>query len=160
MLALKHSFLYHARCVYCVPPDWRRLPIFCDAFVVSRELPTSHIFNKSNLPPLPTSRQCPAHPFWVPTNMQIRNMITKRHNIACHVIFKSFSKTGSLGSSVVSIYLSSNEQMTIQNFQIPETAESRIVPKWLLPPRSPDKDRITSSHPYLWIARETESYKA
>jgi hypothetical protein len=24
--------------------------------------------NKSNLPPLPTSGQCPAHPFWVPTH--------------------------------------------------------------------------------------------
>ena len=24
--------------------------------------------NKSNLPPLPTSRQCPAHSFWVPTH--------------------------------------------------------------------------------------------
>ena len=24
--------------------------------------------NKSNLPPLPTSRQCPAHPFWVPAH--------------------------------------------------------------------------------------------
>ena len=24
--------------------------------------------NKSNLPPLPTSRQCPTHPFWVPTH--------------------------------------------------------------------------------------------
>ena len=41
--------------------------------------------------------------------------------------------------------------MIMQNLQIPETAESttssRIVPKWLFPPRLPDKDRITSSRP-------------
>jgi len=36
----------------------------------------------------------------------------------------------------------------MQNLQIPETAESRIVPKWLfLRPRFPDKDRFTSSRP-------------
>jgi hypothetical protein len=91
---------------------------------------------------------------------QIRNMITERYNLACRMIFKAISKTGSLGSCIVSKDIGSNERMAMQNLQIPETAESRIVPKWLLPPRSPDKDRITSSHPYLWIARETESYKA
>ena len=37
--------------------------------------------------------------------------------------------------------------MTMQNLQIPETAESIIVPKWLFPPRFPDKDRFTSSRP-------------
>jgi hypothetical protein len=37
--------------------------------------------------------------------------------------------------------------MTMQNLQIPETAESRFVPKWLIPPRFPDKDRFTSSRP-------------
>ena len=37
--------------------------------------------------------------------------------------------------------------MTMQNLQIPETAESRIVPKWLFPPRFSDKDRFTSSRP-------------
>jgi hypothetical protein len=37
--------------------------------------------------------------------------------------------------------------MAMQNLQIPETAESRIAPKWLFPPRFPDKDRFTSSHP-------------
>jgi hypothetical protein len=31
--------------------------------------------------------------------------------------------------------------------QVPETAESRFVPKWLFPPRFPDKDRFTSSRP-------------
>jgi len=37
--------------------------------------------------------------------------------------------------------------MTLQNLQIPKTAESRIVPKRLFPPRFPDKDRLTSSRP-------------
>jgi len=37
--------------------------------------------------------------------------------------------------------------MAMQNLQIPETAESRIVPKWLFPPRFPDEDKFTSSRP-------------
>jgi hypothetical protein len=63
------------------------------------------------------------------------------------MIFKAISKTGSLGSCTVSKDKGSNERMTMQNLQIPETAESRIVPKWLFPPRLPDKDIFTSSHP-------------
>jgi hypothetical protein len=43
--------------------------------------------------------------------------------------------------------IGSNKRMTMQNLQIPETAESRIVPKWLFPPRFSDKDRCTSSRP-------------
>jgi len=78
---------------------------------------------------------------------QIRNMITKRHNLACHMIFKAISKTGFLGSCIASKDIGSNERMTMQNFQIPDTAESRIVPKWLFPPRFPDEDRFTSSRP-------------
>jgi len=35
----------------------------------------------------------------------------------------------------------------MQNLQISEIAESRIISKWLLPPRFPDKDRFTSSRP-------------
>ena len=80
---------------------------------------------------------------------QIRNiMITERHNIACRMILKAISKTGSLGSCIVSINIGSNERMIMQNLQIPETAESRIVPQWLFPPRFPDKDRFTSSRPH------------
>jgi hypothetical protein len=75
---------------------------------------------------------------------QIRNVITERHNIACRMILKAIRNTGSLGSCVVSKDIGSNERMTMQNLQIPGTAESRIVPKWLFPPRFPDKDRLTS----------------
>jgi len=35
----------------------------------------------------------------------------------------------------------------MQNLQIPETAESRFVSKWLFPLHFPDKDRFTSSRP-------------
>jgi len=78
---------------------------------------------------------------------QIRNMITRKHNLACRMILKAISKTGSLGSCIVSKDIGSNERMTMQNLQIPDTAESIIVPKWLFPPRFPDKDRSTSSRP-------------
>jgi hypothetical protein len=54
-------------------------------------------------------------------------MITERHNIACHMILKVIRKTGSLGSCIVSMDIGSNERITMQNLQIPETAESRIV---------------------------------
>ena len=72
-------------------------------------------------------------------------MITERHNLACRMIFKAISKTGSLG--VVSLDIGSNKRMTMQNLQVPETAESRIVPKWFFPPHFPDKDGFTSSRP-------------
>jgi len=78
---------------------------------------------------------------------QIRNMITERHNIPCRMILKAIRKTGSLGSCIVSMDIGSNKRMTMQNLQIPKTSESRIVPKWLFPPRFPDKERFTSSRP-------------
>jgi len=90
-------------------------------------------------------------------------MITKRHNIACRMILKAFRKTGSLGSCVVSMDIGSNERMTMQNLQILETAESRIIPKWLFPPRFSDKDRFTSSRPdfvlVTSIAAKTQKQK-
>jgi hypothetical protein len=63
------------------------------------------------------------------------------------MVFKAISKIGSLGSCIVSKDIGSNERMTMQNLHIPETAKSRIVPKWLFPHRFPDKDRLTSSRP-------------
>jgi len=104
---------------------------------------------------LSTSQTCPLCPQVDSTlhilsgcrHTQIRNMITERHNLACRIIYKAISKASSLGSCIVSKVIGSNERMTMQNLQIPETAESRIVPKWLSPPRFPDKDRFTSSRP-------------
>jgi hypothetical protein len=45
------------------------------------------------------------------------------------MIFKAISNTSSLGSCVVSMDIGSNKRMTMRKLQIPETAESRIVPK-------------------------------
>ena len=80
--------------------------------------------------------------FFIPPARSIAKDYTKM----C-VIFKAISKTGALGSCVVSMHIGSNKRMTMQNLQISETAESRIVPKWLFSPRFPDKDRFTSSRP-------------
>jgi hypothetical protein len=51
---------------------------------------------------------------------QIRNMIAERHNIACRMILEAISKTGALGSCIVSKDIGSNERMTMQNLQIPK----------------------------------------
>ena len=104
---------------------------------------------------LSTSQTCPLcpqvasalHILYGCQHTQIRTMITERHNLACRMIFKAISKTGSLGSCIVSKDIGSNERMTMQNLQIHETAESIIVPKWFFQPRFPDTDRFTSSRP-------------
>jgi hypothetical protein len=67
------------------------------------------------------------------------------------MILKAIRKTGSLGSKDIG----SNERMTMQNLHISETAESRIVPKWLFPPRFPDKDRFISSRPNFVLVTPT-----
>jgi hypothetical protein len=139
-----------------------------NAYLTSSDVPskTKHIIMKYRtgtlyyqkhavLYTLSTSQTCPLCPqvdnaLHILSGCQhtlIRNMITERHNLACRMIFKAISKTGSLGC-VVSIDIGSNEWKTMQNLQPDsETAESRIVPKWLFPPRFPDKDRFTSSRP-------------
>ena len=71
--------------------------------------------------------------------------LTERHNLACGMIFKAISKTGSLGSGFISMDTGSSERLAMQNLQIPDTAEARILPKWLFPSRFPDKNRFTSS---------------
>jgi len=77
---------------------------------------------------------------------QLRNMITERHNLACSMTFETISKTGSLGSCFVCIYIGSSERLATQNLQIPNTAETSIIPKWLfIPTRFSDKNRFTSS---------------
>jgi hypothetical protein len=35
----------------------------------------------------------------------------------------------------------------MQNLQIPDTAETRIISKWLFPSHFFDKNRFTASHP-------------
>jgi len=43
----------------------------------------------------------------------------------------------------------------MQNLQVPETAESRIVPKWLFPPRFSDKGRFTLNRPDFVLVTPT-----
>jgi hypothetical protein len=74
-------------------------------------------------------------------------VITERHNSSFSMIFKAISKTGSLESCFVCMYLGSSERLAMQNLQIPNTAENRIVPKWLFPPRFSNKNRFISSRP-------------
>jgi len=50
---------------------------------------------------------------------QIRNMITERHNLACNMIFKAISKTGSLGSCFVCMDIGSRERLAMQNLWFP-----------------------------------------
>ena len=45
-------------------------------------------------------------------HMQIRNIITERHNLACSMIFSAISKTGSLGSCFVSMDIGCRLQQT------------------------------------------------
>jgi hypothetical protein len=75
------------------------------------------------------------------------------------MILKAIRTTGSLGSCIVSKAIGSNERllMTMQNLQIPQSAESRIVPKWLFPPRFPDTDKFTSSHPDIVLVTPTSA---
>ena len=77
--------------------------------------------------------------------MQIRKIITERHNIACSMILKAISETGFLGPCFVCMDIGSSERLTVQNPQISNTAETRIIPKWLFPPCFSDKTRFTSS---------------
>jgi hypothetical protein len=75
----------------------------------------------------------------MPTNTNKEHDHRKTQHRIPHDL-KGISETGSLGLCVVSIDIGSNERMTMQNLQIPETAEGKIIPKWLFPPRFPDKD--------------------
>ena len=58
----------------------------------------------------------------------------ERHSLACSLIFKAISKTGSLGSCFACMDIGSSERLAMQNLKIPNTAETRMIPKWLFPP--------------------------
>jgi len=77
-------------------------------------------------------------------------MITERRNIACRMILKAIYQQNRL-LRVMRCLHGYRQQRTDGHAKSPdltsETAESRIVPKWLFPPRFQDKDRFTSSRP-------------
>jgi hypothetical protein len=55
-------------------------------------------------------------------------MMTERQNIACSMIFKALSNAGSLQSCFVCMDVDSSEGLAMQILQIPNKAETRIVP--------------------------------
>jgi len=57
-------------------------------------------------------------------------MITERHNVACRLIMKAFSK-GSLAGCLVHMDAGSNKRLAQQNLQIPANANNRTIPSWL-----------------------------
>ena len=59
---------------------------------------------------------------------QLRNMITERHNLACRMIFKTISKTGSLGSCIVSKEIGSNERVTMQISRFLKQLKGELFP--------------------------------
>ena len=101
--------------------------------------------NKSNLPPLPSARQCPAYPFWMPTHTNKKYDHWERQ--LSSMIFKAISKTGSPGSCFVCMDVGSSERLAMQNLQNPDTAGTRIISKWCFPPRFLDKNRFAYSRP-------------
>jgi len=66
----------------------------------------------------------------------------RRCDLACSMIFKAISKTGSLGFCYVCMDIGSSERLAIQNLQLPDAAETRIIPKWLFPPRLLSRQKI------------------
>ena len=86
-------------------------------------------------------------------HMQSRNMITKRHNLACSMTFKAISKTGSLARILLCLHGYSSGRLAMQNLHIYNTAEMRITLiyigglKWLFPPRFSDQNWFTTSRP-------------
>jgi len=73
----------------------------------------------------------------------IRNMVTKRHNIAGRLITKAISKV-SLGSCFVSADVGSADKHRMQGLQITVTAESRVPPAWIFAINHNQRDRLTS----------------
>jgi len=91
---------------------------------------------------------------------QIRNMITKEHNLASSIVFKAINKTGSLGSCFVCMDIGSSERLAMQNLQISNTVKTRSKPKWLFPPRFSDKNRFTSGWIVLDVPISTQEQKS
>jgi hypothetical protein len=94
-------------------------------------------------------------------HMQIRNMITERHNIACRMIFKAIRKTGSLGSCIVSMDIGySNEREAMQNLQIPKTAEVEQFPNGSPHPASQIKTDLPPAAQILcWLLPSLQKHK-
>jgi len=118
------------------------------------------IFSTSQTCPLCPQSDSALHILSGCQHTQIRNMITERHNLACRMIFKAFSKTGSLKACVVSIDVGSNERMTMQNLQIPETAEIELFPNGSSHPASQIKTDLPPAAQILcWLHQSLQKHK-
>jgi len=73
----------------------------------------------------------------------ISGMITERHNVACRLIMKAISK-GSLAGCLVQLDAGSTHRLAPQNLQIPEHANNRTLPSWLLGALLSARNRLTS----------------
>ena len=128
------------------------LNLFSGMHVAANVVTSCWRLTSTHAPP-PQTRKC--------QYTQTRNMITERHNLACSMIFKAISKTGSLGFCYVCMDIGSSERLAIQNLQLPDAAETRIIPKWLFPPRFPDKNRSTAAVRMLyWLLPSPRDQKS
>jgi len=80
---------------------------------------------------------------------QIRNTITERHNLACRMNLKAISKTGSLGSCVVSKDIGCNKQMTMQNPRFQKQLKVELFPNGSSHPASQIKTDLPPAAPIL-----------
>jgi len=81
----------------------------------------------------------------------ISGMITEHHTVTCRLIMKAISK-GSLADCWVHLDAGSTDcfnRLAQQNLQIPEHANNRTIPSWLLDARLSARDRLTSSRSAL-----------
>eukprot|EP00983_Pelagomonas_calceolata_P074279 1152493-Pelagomonas_calceolata.AAC.5 len=80
------------------------------------------------------------------------DMVTERHNIAIRILLEGVSK-GPLGAGLASMDICSADRLALQDLQIPEFisvfkhSTNRTLPKYILPCRFPEKQRLASSCP-------------
>ena len=91
---------------------------------------------------------------------QLRNMITERHNLACRMIFKTISKTGSLGSCIVSKEIVSNERVTMQISRFLKQLKGELFPNRSSHPASQIKTDVPPAAQILcWLLPSLQKHK-
>ena len=91
---------------------------------------------------------------------QKRNMIIKRHNIACRMIFKAISKTCSLVSCIVSKDVGSNERMTCKISRFLKQLKVELFPNGSSHPVSQIKTNLPPAAQILcWLLPSLQKHK-
>jgi len=80
----------------------------------------------------------------------ISGMTTERHNVANRHTMKAISK-GSLAGCLVHLDAGSTNSLAQQNLQIPEHANNRTIPSWLIVARLSVRERHISSRPDAFL---------